>query len=143
MKQNEAYPSKYLASADVIVNGQPKRIAVTFETIELEQITSRDGGTETKPVARFRGKDKRMVINKTNWERITSLLGSDDSDDWAGKSVVISAEKVRMGGKMVWGLVVIGKPKPGSVPVPPPPVVHEEVEVDGDSFSADDSDVPF
>ena len=146
MKHNEAYPSKFLASADLIVNGQVKKIAVTFEAIVPEKITGNDGGTETKPVARFVGKDKRMVINKTNWGRIAELLGSDDSDDWVGKAVVLSVVKVTMKGKLVNGLSVIGRPKPGSVPPPPPPpppLHEEEVDVDTESFQADDDDVPF
>ncbi len=148
MKGNEAFPSKFLASSDLIVNGQVKRIAVTFESITREQITSNDGGTESKPVARFVGKDKRWVINKTNWGRCSELLGSDDSDNWIGKSIVLSVAKVTMKGKLVNGLCVIGKPKPGTaLPLPPPPEppLHDEVDVDPDpvTFQAGDDDVPF
>ncbi len=145
MKGSEAYPSKFLASSDLIVNGQVKRIAVTFESVTREQITS-DKGTETKPIARFVGKDKRMVVNKTNWGRIVEILGLDDSDDWLGKSIVLSVEKTRYQGKMVNGIAVIGKPRPGSVPMPPPPPppIAAEVDVDSDAdFHADDDDVPF
>ena len=123
MKQNEAYPSKFLSSADLIINGQVKKIAVTFAEIARESITGE------------------------NWGRLAELLGSDDSDDWIGQSVVLSVEKVRYQGKMVNGLAVIGKPKPGSVPAPPPPPppqLHDEIEPDDDaSFHADDDDVPF
>lgn len=148
MKSNEAFPSKFLASSDLIVNGQIKKIAVTFESISREQITSNDGGTESKPVARFVGKDKRWVINKTNWGRLAELLSSDDSDDWIGKTIVLSVAKVTMKGKLVNGLCVLGKPKPGSVPPSPPPApvppLHEEVEVDEEpQFQAGDDDVPF
>lgn len=145
MRQGDAFPSKYLASADLILNGQPKRIAVTFESVEIQQIRSQDGTMESKPVAHFRGKDKSMVLNKTNWARTADLLGSDDSDDWIGKAVVISVEKTDMGGKRVNALRVIGKPKPGTVPAPPPPPepLEDEIEPDGTDFAADDSDVPF
>src|SRR3989304_5003328 len=133
MRQNEAFPSKFLSSADLIINGQVKKIAVTLEAIQREQITSNDGGTESKPVARFVGKDKRWVINKTNWARLQELLGSDDSDDWIGKCIGLGGAKVTMRGRLVNGLCVSGKPKPGAAPAPPPPPeppLHDEVEVD-------------
>lgn len=79
MRINDAFPSKYLAAADL--NG--KTITVTIDTIQMEEV-----GEDHKPVVYFRGAKKGMVLNKTNASTISRMHGQD-TDDWIGKRISI------------------------------------------------------
>ena len=49
---------------------------------------------------KFRDKDTRLVLNKTNATLIGSIHG-DDTDDWLGKDIKLYACKVNFAGQMV------------------------------------------
>ena len=79
----------------------------------------------------FVGKAKGMIVNVTNWNLLQNYLGSGDSDDWIGKSILLwNDPTVMFKGEMVGGLRVKGVAQ-GSNPAPPPPV------------SAEDDSIPF
>ncbi len=59
----------------------------------------------------FKEFEKGMVLNKTNLKRIAFVTGSDETDDWGGKQVVLYTDPdVEFGGDIVGGLR-IRKPK--------------------------------
>lgn len=91
-KVQEAFPSKYLSANDL--NG--RRVAVEIESAGFETI-----GNERKLIVFFAGKDKGLVLNKTNAMMITSLLGSDDTDDWTGKRIILRPDMTTFQGKPV------------------------------------------
>ena len=97
MKMSQAFPSSYLKAADL--NG--KAVRVTIESVSVEKI-----GDDTKPVLHFVGKDKGLVLNKTNTFRIVEAVGSDETNDWEGWSVTLYACKVDFQGKRVDALRV-------------------------------------
>ena len=140
MKGNDAFPSQHLKAEDL----QGRRIAVTIEDVTMEEVGQGDK-KETKPCAHFVGKDKSLVLNRTNWARLADFLGSDDSDDWGGRSVVLGVEKVDFQGKRVPAIRVLGlaRARQGgstAAPVAPPP---PEIEPDDPPTAGDGSDVPF
>lgn len=92
MNIHDAFPSKYLKASDL--KGQ--HITVTIDRIAFE---SMDG--KLKPVAYFRGKEKGMVLNKTNSNAIESMVGSAETNDWAGVRVSLFPTKVEYQGKRV------------------------------------------
>jgi hypothetical protein len=49
----------------------------------------------------FKGKDKGLVLNKTNWSALVDITGEEDSDDWEGKKVKLVTRKVEYQGKRV------------------------------------------
>jgi hypothetical protein len=49
------------------------------------------GNGEPKPVLHFEGKDKGMVLNKTNANKIAEIFG-DDTDSWAGGQIVYTKQ---------------------------------------------------
>lgn len=138
MRQNDVFPSNFLKSADL--NG--KAVRVTIASCDMEDL-----GDDRKPVLRFAGKDKGMVVNKTNWGILEAATGQPDSDDWAGYSIVIYATKVSYQGKMVDGLRV--DDRPGAVKAPAKPVrksappVDEFPDVDDNTPVIDDDSIPF
>ncbi len=108
MKISKSFPSKWLKSDD-IPNG--KKIKVT-----MEHVAEEDLGGETKPILYFVGKEKGLVMNVTNANRISSVFG-DETDAWAGKEIFLYKEKVAMKGQLVDGI---------RVDVPRPEVTEEE-----------------
>ena len=97
MKVSDAFPSKYL-KADDLGN---QRIALTVMAITMEDI----GDKEFKLVMRFMGKDKGMVLNKTNATICSSVWG-DETDAWQGKQLEVYAQPVMFQGRQVMGLAV-------------------------------------
>lgn len=91
---NALYPSTYLKAADL--NGKTAKVAV--RTVIVEKI-----GTDTKPVLYFQGKEKGMVLNKTNAFTISQAYGPD-TDAWGGAAVEIFPAYVDFQGKQVEAL---------------------------------------
>ena len=90
MKMSQAFPSKYLKAADL--NG--REVTVTIEDCHMEKL-----GEDTRPVLYFRGKDKGLVLNKTNAGMIADSYG-DDSDNWSGQPIIIYPDKTLFQGQM-------------------------------------------
>ena len=108
-----------------------KAVRVTIERVSIEEIKS-DGKTEKKLVAHFVGKDKGLVLNRTNADTLNEIFGTDDYDEWIG-SIVLFPDTTKFGGKTV--PCVRLRSNNGSAPVaPPPPVDPEQVT---------DDDIPF
>ncbi len=54
-----------------------------MQNVEREKI-----GDETKPVLYFKGKDKGVVLNKTNAGTISDAYG-DDTEDWFDQPLIL------------------------------------------------------
>ncbi len=120
MKANDVFPGKYLR-ADDLAGREP---IVTIKKIENEN--------DLKPVLYFEGKDKGLVMNKTNWNAIVDITGQEDSDDWVGAKVKLVMRKVDFQGKRV-PAIRIEEPTEGAA-------VKKRPEPDVD-ITADD--IPF
>ena len=95
MRISAAFPSDYLKAADL----QDRTIRVTMSHIKLEQIGQGDK-QETKPVLYFQGKEKGLVLNKTNANTIAAVYG-DDTDNWEGAEIDLFPAMVDFQGKSV------------------------------------------
>lgn len=93
---SEAFPSKYLKSQDL----QGEVVRVKVKDVLVEEI-----GTDRKMVMYFVGKEKGMVLNKTNAVTIGDAYG-EDTDAWVGQPVELFSMKVEFNGRMVDGLRV-------------------------------------
>lgn len=94
MKISDEFPSKYLKSSDL--KGQEHRVIMA--NVEREEI-----GSDKKLVLYFKGKEKGMVLNKTNANTIGDFYG-DDSDDWYDQPLILFSIKTEFQGKPVDGL---------------------------------------
>jgi hypothetical protein len=118
---------------------------VTIEKVEVESIGS---SRDKKPVVYFAGKEKGLVLNKTNAKRISEIAGSPETEDWSGIKIVLFATETEFAGETVECVRVRAMPKatvpskPEPVKVQPPDPEPSEAEL-RDDFVADDSDVPF
>lgn len=97
MKFSDLSSSKYLAKTDVPAQGLNLTIA-GFTLVQLD-----DGA---KPAMAFlEANVKPMLVNKTNRNRLTSIFGTDDSQQMIGGRIcVFNDASVEMGGELVGGL---------------------------------------
>ena len=100
MNISDLYPSKYIKADDL----QGQQAPVTIMSITVEEIADK----EFKPVMRFMGKDKGMVLNKTNAINCASVWG-DDTIAWQGQHATLLAAPVMFQGKQVMGLQLLPK----------------------------------
>ena len=92
MKMSSAFPGKYIKAGDLA--GKPKVITITG--VAMESV-----GDDSKPVIRFKDSEQGWVLNLTNSNIITDMLGSDDSTKWVGKKVEMYPDKTQFGSKIV------------------------------------------
>lgn len=90
MKISEEFPSKYLKASDL----QGREVKVVMANVEREKI-----GDDHKPVLYFKGKDKGVVLNKTNAATIGDAYG-DDTDDWYDQKIILFSVMVDFQGKV-------------------------------------------
>ncbi len=80
---------------------------VTIDRVERQEMKNNDGKQEKKFVLFFKEIEKGMILNATNMHTITTLLKSDESENWAGKKITLyTKDDIEMGGKLVPGLRV-------------------------------------
>ena len=134
MDINELYPSNFLKAADL--KGQPRTL--TIQAVAPETI----GDNETKPVMRFVGMSKGLVLNKTNGMLLASTLGPE-TDAWIGKPIELYSEKVQFQGRIVDAIRVReSMPAPAAAaPQPVPQPVPQPAPAEAQPAPA--ADVPF
>lgn len=88
---NDAFPSKYLKASDL----QGRQVTVKMDRADYEVI-----GDDRKLILYFQGKDKGMVLNKTNANNISFIYGPN-TDDWNGAEITLFEAMVDFQGKTV------------------------------------------
>lgn len=97
---NQMIESKYLKQSDV--DGE---VEVTITKVGQVNVAREDEQPELKWAMRFAELKKPMVLNSTNLQLLAKACGSEETDDWIGKKVVLYADpNVSFGGKLVGGL---------------------------------------
>ena len=125
MKISTAFPSTYLKAADL----DGRNIGVTMDYVRMEDI-----GGDHKPVLYFEGKEKGMVLNKTNANNIMTVYG-DDTDDWHGGELTLFSAMVDFQGRSVEAIRVKAKPRSARKHQESPQVDSRNVDLN--------EDVPF
>ena len=90
--KSEAFPSRFWKAADL----PPAGIVVKIAKLELDKIGPNQ---EEKYVLYFKGQDKQLVVNSTNWDLIEAFCGAD-SDVWGGKDICLYPDKTPFQGKL-------------------------------------------
>jgi len=111
---HSTFPSTYIRALDLGQN----RIVVTISHLKLEDV---GGDGERKPVLYFEGREKGLVLNKTNANSITEITGTDDYSKWHGSEITLFATTTDYKGKTT-------------------PCIRVDAPKDTD---AKDSDIPF
>ena len=92
MNLDQMYPSKWLKAGDL----QGQTIPVVIMRVVMEDVGDEAG----KPVAYFQGKEKGLVLNKTNAMSI-GLVHGQDTDGWTGKTIELFPAVVMFQGQNV------------------------------------------
>jgi len=69
-----------------------KENAELCKPLEIEEIFFDEVGKEEKVIIAFKGIEKSLVLNQTNFLKIKESLGSE-SDDWIGAKLTLKVEK--------------------------------------------------
>ena len=92
--------SKFLTRADA-----GHGILVTIKDIYQENVAKEGAPEELRWCLQFNEQEKPMVLNSTNGQIIASITGSEDTDNWIGKQIVLYDDpNVSFGGKLVGGI---------------------------------------
>lgn len=108
---SDLFPSKYLRAADLQKPGIRLPVNVRIARVTQEELGGDDRAKEIKPVVYFHGKEKGLVVNRTNGDELAVLLG-EETDDWPGRVVGLTVQRVRMRNDMVWGLRIVAAVRP-------------------------------
>lgn len=117
--------SKYLKQDDV---GDGK--LVTVKGITRTNVAREDDEPEYKYTMAFQETDKPLVLNTTNIQLCARACGSEDTDDWIGKKIVLYTDpNVSYAGKLVGGIRIRAPKGAAAKPVP--------------AADPNDDDIPF
>jgi len=103
--------NKYLGSWDLEVNGKYEPRIVTIEKI-FQDVMVGEMGKEDKVFIKLKEFQKAMVANRSNFKRLEVFFGSFNPDDYIGKQIVLSVEKVKSPQGMVDALRFSTRPLP-------------------------------
>ena len=96
VKRSEAFPSKWLSAADL--NGGS--VMATIKVTALETLKGFDGADTQKVVLYFAHKHKPLPLNRTNYDSVADIAGSDETDDWSDTKVELFVTKELVKGKL-------------------------------------------
>ena len=128
-KISEMRESKFLKKEDVGVGS-----LMTVESVEQHNVAKEGAEHEMKWCMSFVESDKPLVLNSTNIQVCAQVFGSEDTDDWTGKKIVLYNDpNVSYQGKVIGGIRVRA-PKVNKAAVKPAPVPVQTL---------DESEIPF
>jgi hypothetical protein len=136
MNISKAYPSNYLKASDI----ESENLVLTIAGIAMESVGQEK---EQKPVLYFQEIEKGVVLNKTNANTISQVLGTPETDNWIGQKIALYAAEVEFQGKTVESIRVrlraprAAQPQPQAQAAAARPVASRfEAPIDAD-------DIPF
>ena len=99
---SEMLQSKYLKKEDF-----PEAATLTITGVSKVNIAKENEKPQYKYAMQFAEVGKPLLLNSTNIKRTAKACGSEDSDDWTGKKIVVyNDEEVEFGGEIIGGLRV-------------------------------------
>lgn len=91
------YPSRFLKGTEV----GDSRINLVIKDIKKEQVHNvKTNKKEQTLVVYFEGKERGVALGKQRAHDLVAATGSDDTDNWKGKTVTLYTEKKNAFGKM-------------------------------------------
>lgn len=160
MNISQLKESRFLKKDDVM-----RPILVTIKGVTQENLALQGQPPEFKWILHFmEPNSKPMVLNSTNGQIIAQILGSDETDHWTGKQIVLYNDpSISFQGRLTGGIRVRAPrtasqtaPRPASPP-PPAPVAPTPAAAPapgpfddeppmagpGPGMPVEDDDVPF
>ena len=119
---NDMVESKFLKKSDV-----DPAVLWTVAAATQHDVSMENQPEEMKWCLEFEESSKPMVLNVTNMRLIESITGSDDTDDWIGKKVVLYDDPSIMYAGKVTGGIRVRAPKGQQPQAQPQPVAAEDI----------------
>jgi hypothetical protein len=94
MKIGGCFKGKYLKASDI---PDGRDVLAQIDVVEIHEMEKSD---EEKPVLRFIGKERGLVLNKTNSSVLSTAFG-EETDNWHGKTVALFATVTDFAGRSV------------------------------------------
>ena len=135
---NDAFPSKYLKASDL----KGREVIVTIDRVTFEGVGQ---NREMKAIVYFAGKDKGMVLNKTNAKKIIEISGSAITEEWGGTQLKLYPTETEFAGETVDCIRVkpVGKSVMGRMTPAPPPPLPPPMDVSEHDGMVTDDEIPF
>ncbi len=128
MKISDEFPSQFLKASDL----GGRDIRLTMDRVDREKI-----GQDLKMVLYFKGKQKGMVLNRTNAFTIGDAYG-EDTEDWSDQPIILFSIKTEYQGKVVDGLRCRVPTARDNKPPKPDPISSGTSDFPGDRMPDDD-----
>jgi hypothetical protein len=93
MLEHEAFPGRYIKSADV----KEKPIIAKIKNLSRESVGQ--GLDQEMKWLLILENQKPLVLNRTNWKSLEDAFG--DSDNWYGRKIRLYCDQTRFGNKKV------------------------------------------
>jgi hypothetical protein len=98
MKISKMFPKRYATGEDL----QGKTITLTITTIALEKMHPQPNAPEAeKWVIYFKEAKKGIILSRTLANQIAEVLGSDETDEWLGKRIMVYPQPMTVAGRKV------------------------------------------
>lgn len=82
------FPKRWLSADDLA----GKQVVVEVQAVTVQAIRNpRSNREEPRIVVAFVGKQKRLIVNKTQAYQLAQLANSRETDDWIGLRVALAA----------------------------------------------------
>jgi hypothetical protein len=91
-RNHYAYGNSDYLKAEKLAGKSVRVIISDVEDVEFEK--------GLKPVLSFEGKEKRLVVNATNFDTLAADI-SNNTNNWPGHAIMLHGEKTRFKGKLV------------------------------------------
>jgi hypothetical protein len=116
MKAGSMMESKFMKKEDI--NPEDGTV-VTISELEQQNVAMADAEEDLKWCMSFKEFRKPLVMNATNIQLCTKALGTDETDDWMGRKILLYIDdNVSFGGKLIGGIRIKRAPKPVAKPAP-------------------------
>ena len=91
---NDAFSSKFLRAVDLA----GREVTCTIDRIEIREVGRIK---ERRPIVFFQGKQKGLILNRTNAQRIADIAGTPETDRWPGVRITLFPAEVEFQGQPV------------------------------------------
>lgn len=107
-KAKENYGSRFLYAEDLLVDGEFRTAKVTIDKFHSGgTLQAADGKLVDKPAISFAGRDKILVLCKTNASILHFVTGQQPGDKWVGHQITLQVRIVEAFGELVPAIRVI------------------------------------
>jgi len=130
-KVSEMRESKFLKQGDVGAGS-----LMTVRGVNPHNVAKEGAEPENKWCLEFEESDKPLVLNSINIQLCEKVFGSDDTDNWVGKRIVLYTDpNVSYQGKVTGGIRVRApKVANQAKPAPKPTLPTADEDMDADSI---------